>query len=582
MLYDGPLRNIRPDVKYVGDARCIECHKEIHDTYREHPMGRSLVPIAELAGRQPYGAEHHNPFTAVGIEFNVDQQEEQVFHRQTQRDSEGNKIYEFAHEVDYAVGSGARGHSYLSCRDGYVLQTPVSWYSEKASWDLSPGFARASCSGRLVTAECLYCHTNRVEPVEGTRNRFQEPVFQGHAIGCERCHGPGELHVTSSQKNDIVNPSRLEPALQEAVCQQCHLEGATRVLRRGRGLNDFRPGLPLEEFWTVYIRGPEVKDDRKAVNHVEQMYESLCFQRSPRGELGCISCHDPHEKVTAERRVEHFRDACLRCHQKLGCSVPDQERRREEPGDSCIACHMPRSETSDIAHVAATDHRIVRQRDEEPLNRRGERPKMPLLDFHRGAPDVRDVSQGRDLGVALYKMSLGGMPLTDADADFVVALLDTALNDWPDDVGAWGAKGKILQIVRRPDYAIEAFEQLLERSPRNEDALVTLGQIHRDLKRNDQAIDYWRRAIDVNPRFAEYHRNLVLLLMERKAWNEVRASCQQWMELDPGNWEARRVWIECLLEAGQRDEAVVEFDKLRALQPPQLDELEAWFKQRSR
>jgi Flp pilus assembly protein TadD len=339
--------------------------------------------------------------------------------------------------------------------------------------------------------------------------------------------------------------------------------------------------MPLEEFWTVYIRGPGAGSDGKAVNHVEQMYESLCFQRSPRGEFGCTSCHNPHEALASERRVEHYRDGCLRCHHSKGCELPEPQRREQEPEDSCIACHMPRSETSDIAHVAATDHRIVRQPGQEPQNRRGNRPPAPLLDFYRGAPNAQDLEQGRDLGVALYQMSLRGMPLTDADADFIIGLLDTALDDWPDDTDAWKAKGKILHIVRRPDAAIEAFEQLLEQWPKNETALVTLGQIHGDLQHQDRAVEYWRKAIEVNPYVAEYHKSLVLLLAERNAWDEARTGCRTWLDLDPGSWEARRVWVECLLQAGRRDKAIAEFDKIRALKPPQLDELEAWFRKRT-
>jgi len=582
LAYDGPFHNVDPGVKYVGDAKCIECHQEIHETYRKHPMGRSIVPVAELAGSPPDDAEHHNPFTAFGIQFRVDRQGDRIFHRQTQLDDGGKPVYDFAHEVDYVVGSGERGHSYLSCRDGYVFQTPISWFSEKEIWDLSPGFARWACAGRLVPAECLHCHTNRVEPIEGTRNRYREPIFQGHAIGCERCHGPGELHARTSAKDDIVHPQRLEPALREAICQQCHLEGATRVLRRGRELNDFRPGMPLEEFWTVYIRGPGQGTDAKAVNHVEQMYESLCFQRSPRGEIGCITCHDPHATVAPERRVDHYRDGCLRCHQKLGCSVAEEARRKQEPDDSCIACHMPRSGTSDIAHVAATDHRIVRRAGEEPQNRRGQRPNVPLLDFYRGAPDVKDIGQGRDLGVALYQMAVRGMPLTEADGEFIVGLLGDALSDWPGDLDAWQARGRILQIIKRPEGAIESLEALLKRSPEHEGALVALGQLYRELGHRDKSVEHWRRAIEVNPHFAEYYKNLVVLLAEGQAWPELQPYCRTWLELDPGSVEARRIWVECLLETGQQAEAQTEFAKLCALRPPMLAELEAWFAERSK
>ncbi|HEV3144774.1 MAG TPA: hypothetical protein VGZ47_12865, partial [Gemmataceae bacterium] len=47
VAYQGPYLNVRPNVKYVGDAVCAECHADIAKTYHHHPMGRSLQPIAQ-------------------------------------------------------------------------------------------------------------------------------------------------------------------------------------------------------------------------------------------------------------------------------------------------------------------------------------------------------------------------------------------------------------------------------------------------------------------------------------------------------------------------------------------------------
>ena len=52
----------------------------------------------------------------------------------------------------------------------------------------------------------------------------------------------------------IVNPRHLEPGLRMAVCEQCHLLGDHRVDRLGRDTFDYRPGLPLTDFFAVYGR----------------------------------------------------------------------------------------------------------------------------------------------------------------------------------------------------------------------------------------------------------------------------------------------------------------------------------------
>lgn len=264
--------------------------------------------------------------------------------------------------------------------------------------------------------------------------------------------------------------------------------------------------------------------------------------------------------------------------------MPEETRRKKDPEDSCIACHMPPSSTSDIVHTAATDHRIIRKIGEEPKNRHGKGPlpNLPLMDFYRGAPNLEDREMARDLGVGLYQLTLSGLPLTEEEGEFASGLLSEALRDCPDDLAAWEAKGKILQSVGRPVAAIDAFEALLKRAPRHEGALVTLGAIDRDMGHADVALAYWRRAVAVNPWVAEYRKNLVFLLADCNAWEELGPHCQKWLELDPASVEARQIWVQFLIESGRKTEAEADFAKIRALRPPNLHVLEVWFDQQMR
>src|SRR5262249_4380129 len=193
--YAGPYRNINQDIRYVGEASCVACHESIAKSYARHPMGRSLVPAADLVERQRYSADTNNPFTALDRHFQVDREGERVWHRQSVRDDAGKPVADLAQEVHWGIGSGAKGYSYLTKRDGYLLQPPISWYTQKQRWALSPNFVPAVLTGRIMQASCLFCHTNRVRQDAEQPDRFTPPVFEGHAIGCERCHGPGELHV---------------------------------------------------------------------------------------------------------------------------------------------------------------------------------------------------------------------------------------------------------------------------------------------------------------------------------------------------------------------------------------------------
>ena len=101
----------------------------------------------------------------------------------------------------------------------------------------------------------------------------------------------------------------------------------------------FGPACALGQFWSIFVHAHEPGQEDKAVNHVEQLHLSRCFQASA-GKLGCLSCHDPHVAVGPDRRIAHYRTRCLTCHQQHGCSLPPglAGRRRQTIAASPATC----------------------------------------------------------------------------------------------------------------------------------------------------------------------------------------------------------------------------------------------------
>ncbi len=600
LLYTGPFRNVRPEVAYVGDKTCGPCHGDISQSYRRHPMGRSLKPIADVEGTESYDATHHNPFQALRATFQIERRGQKVWHTETCADANGQLVCRFETEVNYVIGSGTRGRSYLSNRDGYLFQTAISWYAQKRVWDLSPGFSSGYLSGRPVSGACLFCHANQTRFREGSVNHYERPVFEGHAIGCERCHGPGEQHIASTDRFDIVNPKpeRLSPELCDAVCEQCHLEGVQRVVRRQRGLYDFRPGLPLYEFWRVFVRPSEPGEQQRAVTHFEQMHASRCFQgRTGNDRLRCVSCHEPHRAIAAAERVTYYRSRCLACHQdnsarlpssirpakEKGCSLPLTVRLHRQTDDSCIACHMPRFPAADIVHTAATDHRILRR--PQPLAAKEQHPPSdsdhPLKPFHPYSPED-EAEVGRDLGMALVEMMKYHEASPELYSARAASLLTDAIRKDAEDVPAWEALGLTLLMRHRQAEALESLENALRRDANRETALAGAATLAWNLGRPQESLAYWRRVIAVNPWLPDYRRSLTQLLLHQRNWEEARSQCRDWLRLDPMSVDARRTWIELLLQQGKKTEARQEFTRLEVLAPTDRVGLRDWFNQRMR
>ncbi len=358
--------NLHDSVKYVGMNTCRQCHSNIHETFQHTGMGSSFGSAtrekssAVFTGHRPVYDSRFNyyyyPFwagdTLMLREFRLAGVD--TIHKREQR-------------IDYIIGSGQHTNSHLFSVNGYLFQAPITWYAQKGKWDLPPGFDEGAVTrfSRIISLECMSCHNAYPDFIEGSRNRFRN-ILQG--IDCERCHGPGSLHVQekmagkivdTSKYTDytIVNPKKLPVELQMEICQRCHLQG-NAVLKPGKSFFDFRPGMKLTEVFDVFM--PSYEGDQSSfimASHVERLKMSKCWKAS-NNSFNCISCHNPHVSVKVTGK-QAFNQPCIQCHSgNKNQSCTEQLSIRNKKGDNCVACHMPASGTEDIPHVTTHDHYI--------------------------------------------------------------------------------------------------------------------------------------------------------------------------------------------------------------------------------
>lgn len=583
-VFDSRFHNTQPGVKYVAEERCAECHAEIAAAFRQHPMGQSLeavVPARELA-RAPLPAQ---PLVAGNYAYEIAEQDSQLWHREEQRSSNGETLQTIAHPVAYAVGAGSRGRSYLIRRGDHLLMSPVTWYPSQNRWGLSPGYERNNSHFyRPIVSGCLYCHAGEALPIETSRNRYEKPIFAEHAIGCQRCHGPGELHVqkhsaaaeTKSNEFDatIVNPAHLSPELALDVCTQCHLGGVARIIAPGRKQTDYRPGLRLSNFQAIYIERNE--QATKFVGHVEQMQASGCFVGS-QGKLHCTSCHDPHRVPATENRVAYFKAKCQNCHSAAdACRETSARREATTPADNCLHCHMPEQKT-EIQHAAITDHRIPRRPLADVIAPKTAE-KRRLVPFDRTALARPGYPVQRNLALATVQAwDYDAQLPTAKEVHEIVKLLEPYVAAHPADYPAREALALCYERMQQNAAAAGQFEKVLAEHPEREFSRAGSARNLSATKRYREAAAHWEHAVQLNPWMPLYRAEWGTALANQARWEEAHTVAEKAIELAPDSMAARQLLVETLLALNRPEGADRAFEELVRLSNTG-DQLREWYR----
>jgi hypothetical protein len=386
--------------------------------------------------------------------------------------------------IDYFIGSGQNGRSYLVSIAGRLFQSPASYYSARRLWDVSPGYQGLEELDfeRPVLPECLFCHSGRARPVRFTLNQYEAPPFESEGITCERCHGAAEDHLAKPSSRNIVNPAKLEARARDAVCEQCHLGGEARILNPGRDFSDYRPGEPLEDTASVYVfdRGGGGRP-LKVISHVEQLAASRCAQQSG-GRMWCGTCHDPHDKP--QGGPEAYDQQCGSCHSAASLA------KHSAPLGGCAGCHMPRRPVYDGGHTAFTDHQIPRRPPAEgpaqtaPANLRPWREPPAAL-------------AARNLGLAY--ISVGERDQDAAKMNEGYRLLAGIESQFADDPAVLTSLGAVLQRKNLPREAARRFARAGELEPRDARHRLNLAVALAEAGESAQAIRALEAAISLDP-----------------------------------------------------------------------------------
>jgi len=405
---NSPFLNHGDSAAYVGINTCKTCHPDIYQTFIETGMGKSFDNASKLKTSALFGVK------ATLYDANSDFYYHSFFRDDTMKVLEfrlrgSDTIFKRLETVNYIIGSGQHTNSHMMMRNGYVTQMPMTFYTQKKQWDLPPGFEDGHNTrfGRKIGLECMSCHNSYPDFVLGSENKF---ASLPNGIGCERCHGPGSIHVKQKSRGElidtskyidysIVNPGKISPNLQFDICQRCHLQG-NAVLKNGHSFYDFKPGQKLSDFMTVFLpKYSNAEDEFIMASHADRLKQSACFIKSQKNKsqdklrpykntMTCVTCHNPHKSVKLQKD-EYFNNKCNNCHtSNEPCSA--DKKLLIGANNNCVSCHMPRSGSIDIPHVTVHDHFIRKPKSNMALKQA--KTFLGLYAINESNPDAKTKS----------------------------------------------------------------------------------------------------------------------------------------------------------------------------------------------
>jgi len=83
-----------------------------------------------------------------------------LWHRELLLSQGKQEILLSEHPIKYVIGSGNHVRMYAVETDGFLVESPVSWYASRPAWGMSPGYDTSDQAGfaRAIPDRCLYCH----------------------------------------------------------------------------------------------------------------------------------------------------------------------------------------------------------------------------------------------------------------------------------------------------------------------------------------------------------------------------------------------------------------------------------------
>ena len=320
--------------QYTGSAACKTCHAATYARWQKTRMANVVRDPKEHPDAIIPDFSKADPaivnFTKDAIAFVYGSKWKQRYFTKV-----GNDYFPLPAQWDVANQAWSR----------YFVREGTDWWVPHYPADNMQRPTGPTCDG---------CHS--------VNYNIQTKTVTEWNVGCEKCHGPGSLHVARPSRANIVNPARLG-ARGVDVCIQCHSQGQPLANPIQGKYYDWPVGYvvtndatkKLSDFWkledhklgeTTFTHFPDGTAHKNRMQG-NDFVQSVMYTRG----ITCFTCHDVHGTDNNADLIRPANELCLQCHGPNSPNGPHTgtiEQHTHHPagsaGNECVNCHMPKIE----------------------------------------------------------------------------------------------------------------------------------------------------------------------------------------------------------------------------------------------
>jgi hypothetical protein len=277
----GPAGADLSGAEYVGSQVCSGCHAEIYNLHANSGHAHALSKIAS-------GAAPDFPYSQL---------------------SDPPQGYTWE-DISYVLG-GYGWQAIFANKDGFIITDEPGksgnaeygnqYNLENKDLEKRAGFVSFSAGEADLKNDCVACHTTGYSPAG---NQDDLPgivgVWKEDGVQCERCHGPGSLHMK--------NPQGLRMFIERdaEACGECHqVDDSGSLYAKDGFINHTQQYVELAKGKHLTLECSNCHNVHSGAVQLEQAGE-------PVSKLECKNCH--YAQANNHKVAMHKNFACTQCH----------------------------------------------------------------------------------------------------------------------------------------------------------------------------------------------------------------------------------------------------------------------------